>query len=67
MNACADTNRLETPLPPAKEVLDIQALHIQRVLFNKLPARFRVLAHQRARKIRAGQAPTAAPNVFSLN
>ena len=50
-----------------KRILDIQILHIQRILFDKLPPRLHVFAHQRGREIRAGQAPTAAPNVFSLN
>src|ERR1700676_1240871 len=47
--------------------LDIQILYIQRVLFNKLPARLPILAHQRAWKTLAVQAPAAAPNVLSLN
>ena len=45
----------------AKELLDVQVLHIQRVLFDELAARFHVLAHQ------GGEDGFALGDVFKLH
>ena len=63
----ASLSNCTSPELTTNGALDIQILNIQRILLNKLPPRLHILAHQRARKIRAGQTPKAAPNVFSLN
>jgi hypothetical protein len=46
---------------PGKEFLDIQILHIQRILFDKLAPRFHILTHQR------GKDGFALSDIFQLH
>src|SRR5271154_3123072 len=47
--------------PPPKELLNIQILHIQRILFNKLPPSLHILTHQ------SREDGLALGNVFQLH